>query len=306
LALNPIERNIASGLLLLLALFCLSTTMFVVEEAEHAVTLRFGRAVAVHDTPGLKLKWPPPIEQVRRYDRRVLYQAIPRTEFLTADKKNVLVSSFLTWRIVSAQKFMQALNTREAAETRLETLTKSALGAALGNRPFTDFIPDVPGDESAEDSTANLQELEQQVFDNAGEVARNDFGIEIEAFGVSRFSFPEQNLLAVFARMRAERERIAEAYRSEGEADARKIVSGAERQRAEIVAEAEAEAEILRGRAEAEAAKIYADAYSEHEAFYEFLRTLETYEKVITKDTTIIVPANSPLLDLLTGGAGGK
>ena len=119
------------------------------------------------------------------------------------------------------------------------------------------------------------------------------------SFGISRFSFPRQNLNAVFARMRAERERIASAYRSEGAAEARKILANAERERREILAKAESEAEILRGESEAEAAAIYSDAYATDPEFYEFLRKLETYEKIIDDKTTVIVPADSNLLDLL-------
>lgn len=99
--------------------------------------------------------------------------------------------------------------------------------------------------------------------------------------------------------MRAERERIASAYRSEGAAEAKKILANAERERREILAKAESESEILRGKSEAEATSIYSDAYATDPQFYEFLRKLETYEKIIDKKTTIIVPADSKLLDLL-------
>ncbi len=300
MALNTVEKRILTGILAAVALFAVGSSVFVVDESEYAVVLRFGRVVAEIDQPGLQAKLPAPIDQVRRFDKRVLYQGVAQTEFLSADKKNVLVSSYLTWRIQSPRLFLEALGTRTAAESRLSTLVKSSLGAALGNQPFSDFIPEDPDDASPAASEQNLTSLEDVVFDGVSGVAASDYGIEIVSFGVSRFIFPQQNLLAVFSRMRSERERIASAYRSEGAAEARKILANAERERREILADAEAEVEILRGESEAKAAGIYAEAYATDPDFYAFLRKLETYEQIIDEQTTVIVPADSGLLDLLS------
>ena len=300
MALNRAEKRILGGISIAVALIAIGSSVFVVDESEYAVVLRFGRVISEIDQPGLNFKLPAPIDQIRRFDKRVLYQQIPQTEFLSADKKNVLVSSYLTWRIRSPRLFLEAMSTRPSAESRLSTLVKSSLGAALGNRPFTDYIPDTPDESSPAESGRNLMQLEGVVFDGISGIAAADYGIEVVSFGVSRFSFPQQNLLAVFARMRAERERIASSYRSEGAAEARKILANAERERREILAKAESEAEILRGKSEAQAAAIYADAYATDPEFYAFLRKLETYEKIIDDETTVIVPADSSLLDLLT------
>ncbi len=299
MALNLAEKRILAGVLLVLAIIAVNSATFVVDESEYAVVLRFGRVVSEIDEPGLKFKWPAPIDQIRRFDKRVLYQQIPQTEFLSADKKNVLVTSFLTWRIQSPRLFLEAMSNRDSAESRLSTLVKSSLGAALGNRPFSDYIPEMPDESSPAESGRNLLRLEDTVFAGVSDVASADYGIEIVSFGISRFSFPQQNLRAVFARMRAERERIASAYRSEGAAEARKILANAQREAREILAKAESESEILRGKSEAEAAAIYSDAYATDPEFYEFLRKLETYEKIIDEKTTVIVPADSSLLDLL-------
>jgi membrane protease subunit HflC len=299
MALNLAEKRIFAGILVVLGVVAVNSSAFVVDESEYAMVLRFGRVVAEIDEPGLKFKWPAPIDQVRRFDKRVLYQQIPQVEFLSADKKNVLVASFLTWRIESPKLFLEAMSNRDSAESRLSTLVKSSLGAALGNRPFTDFIPELPDESSPVESGRNLLRLEDTVFEGISDVASADYGIEVVSFGISRFSFPQQNLNAVFARMRAERERIASSYRSEGAAEARKILANADREAREILARAESESEILRGQSEAEAAAIYSQAYATDPEFYEFLRKLETYEKIIDEKTTVIVPADSNLLDLL-------
>ena len=300
MALNVTEKRLLGGIVGLLVLTAVSSALYVVDESEYAVVLRFGRVASVIEEPGLKVKLPAPIDQIRRFDKRVLYQKIAQTEFLSADKKNVLVSSYLTWRVTSPRSFLEALSTRDSAESRLSTLVKSSLGAALGNRPFSDYIPESPDNTSPDQSSNNLSRLESEVYEGISSVAASDYGIEVVDFGISRFSFPQQNLQAVFSRMRAERERIASSYRSEGAAEATKIMANAERERREILAKAESEAEILRGKSEAEAAAIYAQAYATDPEFYAFLRKLETYEKIIDEQTTVIVPADSGLLDLLT------
>lgn len=296
---SSLEKRTIAGVLILLTLVTINSAVFIVDESEYGVLLRFGRVVEEIDEPGLKWKMPAPIDTIRRFDKRVLYQQIPKTEFLSADKKNVLVSSFMTWRIQSPQLYLESLNTRESAEARLATLIKSSLGAVLGNRPFSDYIPESPDESSPAEAGKNLRLLEDLVTKNVSAVAAADYGIEVISFGISRLGFPDQNLQAVFARMRAERERIASAYRSEGDAEARKILANAKREQSETLAKAEAEAEILRGQSEAKAAAIYAEAYATDPEFYAFLRKLETYEKIIDEETTIIVPAESDLLDLL-------
>ena len=148
MALNLAEKRILAGVLIVLAIIAVNSSAFVVDESEYAVVLRFGRVVSEINEPGLKFKWPAPIDQIRRFDKRILYQQIPQTEFLSADKKNVLVSSFLTWRIQSPRLFLEAMSNRDSAESRLSTLVKSSLGAALGNRPFSDYIPELPDETS--------------------------------------------------------------------------------------------------------------------------------------------------------------
>lgn len=299
MSLNLSEKRILSGIALLFALVVANSSVFIVDESEYAVELRFGRVISVIDKPGLHAKWPAPIGQVRRFDKRVLYRQVPETEFLSSDKKNITVASFLTWHIASPRLFLESMGNREAAEVRLETLVKSSLGSALGNSAFSDYIPESPTESSPEEAGGNLLALEKNVFDGVKAIAKHDYGIELVSFGVSRFGFPQQNIKAVFSRMKAERERIASAYRSEGAANAKKILANAERERREILAKAQAESSILLGKSEAEATIVYSKAYASDPEFYQFLRKLETYKKVIDDKTTLIIPADSKLIDLL-------
>jgi membrane protease subunit HflC len=286
---------------LVLAILVVTGTV-VVDETEHVVITQFGRPVAVHSEAGIYLKLPAPLQRVTRFDKRILFTLGKETELLTADKKNVLVASYLSWRIAEPLKYLTALRTREFAEARLQALVQSELGSVLGDLPFDELVP-------AKGEGEGLDQLKERVHDASAEVAASDFGIEIVSLGITRLSFPAQNLQSVFARMRAERERIARGYRSEGKAEAQKIRAEADRQRDEILATAEAEAERLRGQGEAEAARIYAEAYGGYEDFYAFLRTLESYERVLNGNTTLVLPADSPFLELLMSrrpGAVGR
>ena len=291
--------RIAAVLILALVLIGAATSFVVVDERSHAVITQFGKPVSVLSEAGLYLKLPVPFQRANLLDKRILITNTRETELLTADKKNVLVSTYISWKIADPVRYLAALRSREFAENRLAALVQSELGSALGDRPFGTIL-------GAAGDGASLAELEGSVEGAVSGVAREDLGIEVVGLGVTRLIFPRQNLDSVFARMRAERARIARGHRSEGRAEAQKIAARAERERARIIADAEAKAAMLRGRGEAEAARIYAAAYEGHGEFYRFLRTLEAYKKVLNEKTTLVLPADSPFLDLLTSRMPGS
>jgi membrane protease subunit HflC len=274
---------------------------FVVDASEFAVRTRLGRPVEEIRRPGLHWKLPL-LDAVLRLDSRVLQFDSPTAEYLTQDKKNVVVSSFVLWRVGAPLAFLRAIATREGAQARLADLVSSELGTALGNTPFSHLISAVPGE-------ARLREVIRSVADQVRQRARLDYGIELVDLRVSRLTYPDQNLASVFTRMRSERERIAKRFRSEGEEQATKIRAEADKERSRLLAEASRIAAETRGKGEAEAARIYADAIRSDPALYRFLRTLETYDKILDSRTTLILPSDSELLRLLTEGmpmrAGG-
>ena len=291
-------KHIVGLLILALVLAAAATSFVVVEEKSHAVITQFGKPVSVLSEAGLYFKLPVPFQRANVLDKRVLITNTRETELLTADKKNVLVSTYISWKIADPVRYLAALRSRDFAENRLAALVQSELGSALGDRPFGTIL-------GTTGNGASLAELEGSVERAVSRVAREDLGIEVVSLGVTRLIFPPQNLDSVFARMRAERARIARGYRSEGRAEAQKIAARAERERARIIADAEARAAMLRGRGEAEAARIYAEAYQGHAEFYRFLRTLEAYKKVLNEKTTLVLPADSPFLKVLTSRVPG-
>jgi len=268
----------------------------VVDTTEYAVVTRFGRPVRTYTAPGLRFRIPF-VDQIVRLDARLLMTEPPAAEYLTLDKKNVVARTFLTWRLEDPLRYLQTVQLRDAAEARLAAVTSSEIGAAFGSVPF-DALVSIDVDKMR--LGAIIDQVEQRVRDTAA----REYGVKLVSLRVERLAFPQQNEASVFQRMRAERQRIAKQFRSEGEEQSLKIRAEADRERARILAEADRKASEIRGQAEAEAARIYADALAADPDFYRFVRTLEAYDKIIDKDTTVILPADSPLMRGLLGGSG--
>ena len=267
----------------------------VVDTTEYAVVTRFGRPVRTYTTPGLRFRIPF-VDQVVRLDARLLMTEPPAAEYLTLDKKNVVARTFLTWRLDDPLRYLQTVQLRDAAEARLAAVTSSEIGAAFGSVPFDALV-------STDADKMRLGAIIDQVEQRVRDTAAREYGVKLVSLRVERLAFPQQNEASVFQRMRAERQRIAKQFRSEGEEQSLKIRAEADRERARILAEADRKASEIRGQAEAEAARIYADALAADPDFYRFVRTLEAYDKIIDKDTTVILPADSPLMKGLLGGS---
>lgn len=299
---------------------------FEVHETEYAIVKLFGNPWRTLREPGLKMKWPWPIEVVERIDKRVKVTDITDTssgatlqesEYLTKDKKNVLVNFFVVWRVDDPLQFLVSVNDVRGAESRLGDILRSEMGAELGMYELGEIVSTGKiekaregGDEAADFSvqpvappgTTKIPEIMDRITRRAAETTRRDFGIEILGVRMKRLNFPRQNKQAVFERMEAERERIAVGYRSEGEEKATKLKAEADRRNAELVNTAERKAEEIKGQADAEATRIYAEAYALDPEFYEFYKMLETYEAIMNEDDIIVIPSDSPLLKLLKEG----
>jgi membrane protease subunit HflC len=286
------------SLWLVLALICLImafTCLFTVQETETAIVTRFGRPLSGVAGSGLHVKYPWPIDTVVRLDRRTLLFDNEPIEMLSQDKKNVLVDSFVCWRIFDPLRFAQTVKTRIEAEARLFDVSASELGAAVGNEPIEAFI-------NVGSGGVKLREVSERVGDAVNNVMRGNFGIEVVDLQINGLQLPAQNRESVIGRMRAERDRIATKYRSEGEEEALKIEAEATAARERILAESRGRAESIRGTGEARALELFAKAYAQDPEFYRFLKTMQTYETIIDDRTTIFLPSDSKLMGLLDGG----
>jgi membrane protease subunit HflC len=295
---SPLKKGILSLVLILLIIGIIPLICFVVDVQETAVVTQFGRPIKTLKEAGLYFKIPL-IQRVNKFDNRILIYYPPEAEYLTKDKKNILVSPFIVWRIDDPLKFWQSVNSRENAETRLAVNVSSALGTALGNNEFLSLI-------SLNKDEVRFDDIIHTVFIQSFSIAKEQYGIEILRVAVSRLMYPEQNLESVYKRMTAERQRIAKKYRSEGEEQALKIRADADREADIIISEAKKQAEILTGEGEAKAARIYAEATRKDPEFYEFLRTLSAYRKILDDKTTVVFPGDSDLIKLLNEGPKGK
>src|SRR5450756_1390629 len=242
----------AAGAALLLLAYL---TFFAVRETEFVLVTQFGRPVRTVTEAGLSVKWP--LESAIYFDRRLrVYNPRP-SEFLTRDKKNVVIENYVAWKIQDPNRFVQTVGDATAAEMRLHDIVWSGLSAALGTHDMDSLV----------DSLAGL----------AGKAALGQYGIQVVDVRIKRLNLPEQNKQSVYARMRAERERIARQYRAEGEEQALGIRAEADRQKEEILSAAYREAEKVKGQGDAESTRIYGQAYSKNPGCYWLLRTLESY-----------------------------
>jgi membrane protease subunit HflC len=267
-----------------------AATLFTVDVTEYGVVSRFGRIVRVVDQPGLHLK--SPLDRVLRLERRLLYSQPARAEYLTADKKNVVVRSQATWRIADPALFLGTLRSRASAEERLADMILGEIGAALGRYPFAALV-------SMGEGHGRFATMVSEVAAAVAAAARPAFGIEIVDVDVRKLYLPDQNKQSVFERMKAERGRMAAQYRSEGERDAQALIAQADAERARLMAAADEQAQRLRSEGEAEAIRVYAEAFGQAPEFYKFLRTLEGYRKILDGGTTLFLPADAEIFRLL-------
>jgi modulator of FtsH protease HflC len=270
-------------------------TFLTVQETEFVLVTQFGRPLYTIGQAGLHFKWP--FQSATYFDRRLrIYNPRP-SEFLTRDKKNIVVDSYAAWKIQDPDRFLQSVGDPLAAEMRLHDIVWSGLSAALGGHDLDSLVS-----ASGKVESSDLMDRLAALTDRA---ALEQYGINVVDVRIKRLNLPEQNKQSVFARMRAERERIARQYRAEGEEQALSIRAGADRQKAEILSAAYKEAEKSRGQGDAESTRIYGQAYSKNPRFYKLLRTLEAYKKVLDDKTTAVLSSDSELLKVLIRGEAG-
>lgn len=286
-------RRYRTPIIVAAALLVVWLSIFTVPETEFAIVTQFGRPVRTIRNAGLKLKLP--YQSVLRFDRRLrVYNPRP-SEFLTSDKKNLVIENYVCWRIHDPEKFLQTVGDTTSAEMRLHDIVWSGLSAELGHYEMESLI-------SPTADKVKGDELMSTLAKRSDQRALEQYGIEVVDVRIKRLNLPEQNKQSVYARMRAERERIARQYRAEGEEQALRIRAEADRQKEEILSSAYKEAEKIKGDGDAQSTRIYGAAYSRDPQFYKLVRTLEAYKKILDDKTTAVLPADSELLRLLTRG----
>ena len=269
-------------ILLLLLGYVAYSSFFVIQEGEQAIVVRLGEPKKTYRTPGLRFKLPF-FDSVTTFQKRILSSDTPQDEYITLDKKKLVADPISRWRIVEPLTFYQNVTDELGAKERLDDIVKSELREEIAKRDFGAIIGN------------KREDLVQQVAAQARSQLKT-LGIDIVDVRIKRADLPAEVQESVFQRMRAERDRIAKRYRSEGLAEAQKIQAEADKQRSIILAEAYEKAQKLRGEGDAQSIDIYAKAYEKDPEFYEFTRSLDAYEKVIDKDTQVVLSTDNPLL----------
>jgi len=264
------------------------TSIFIVDETEQVVVLQFGKPVRIITEPGLHIKVPFPIQEKNVFDNRLLEYDSPPEEILSKDKKSLIVDNYVRWKIVDPLQFLKTVQAIPTALSRMDDIVYSELRRELGTHDMVEII------------TENREELMEKVT-VASNRATQDYGIEVVDVRIRRVDLPSQNEESIYARMDAERKRQANKFRSEGEEEAQKIRATTDRDKTIILADAYKQAERIRGEGDAKAVEVYADAYSADPKFYEFVRTLDAYKKIIDDKTMLVLPSDSRLFKLLLG-----
>lgn len=270
-----------------LAFVVVSSAVFFVDQREKALVLRAGQIYSVDYQPGLHFKVPL-VDEVKRFDGRILTVDVKPQEYFTGEKEQLLVDSFILWRVSDVAAYYTAMGgDRRRADDRLFNIVNNALRDAFATRTVQELV--------SGDRTKMVEDIIQSTAKTV-----NDFGIEVVNVRIKRIDFLTDINNQVFERMRSERERIAKEKRAEGSEEAEKIRSDAERQRAIIIAEAKRTAEEIRGNGDAEATDIYAQAYGKNEEFYALYRRLTAYQNVFSGDDMLVLEPKGEFFNSFT------
>jgi len=254
----------------------LSGAVFTVDERQHAVKLRFGEIMRTEFEPGMHFKVPF-VNNVVKYDNRILTRNNPTEEFLTKEKKNLKVDFYVKWQITEPGQYYQAVGGDELIATnRLIEIIKDGIRAEFAKRTVQQVV------------TADRREIMDDMMASANQTAR-ELGLQVIDVRVKRLDLPDEVSDSVFNRMRQERARIAAQLRAEGAETAERIRSEADRERTVILAEAYREAEEIRGNGDAQSANIYAAAHEQDLEFFTFYRSLQAYRRSLGSEGDIFV-----------------
>ncbi len=274
------------SIIVLLILISLST--FTVDQREFALVFRLGEIVSVKKDPGLYFKTPI-VENVKFFDKRILtYESDQPDRFITSEKKNVLVDSYIKWRIMDPSKYYVSVNGDERqAERRITQTVNDGLRAEFGKRTIQEVVSG---------QRSEIMGILQERADSESRL----IGVEILDVRLRRVDLPEEVSQSVYQRMNAERKSVANELRSQGFADSEKIRAVAEKERDIIITEAYKDAQKIKGEGDASAAKIYAEAFSKNQDFYDFFRSLEAYRKSFRgKDDILVLDPDSDFFKFL-------
>ncbi len=260
---------------LVISIVVFASTVFTVNEWERGLKFQFGEFSGEELQPGINFKMPL-VNTIQTYDVRIQTMDRSPERFITVNKEELLVDSFVKWRIKDLQTYFKSVKTRANAENRLEQKINNSLKAQIAKRSIADVV--------AGDRIEIMNVVQAAIVEEAVSI-----GVEVVDVRLKRVDLADQIQSNVYERMRSERQRIANEYRAEGNEQAIEIKANADREKVELVAEAEKKAQLTRGDADASATKIYADSFGQDEGFYEFYRSLGAYKNTFNSSGDLII-----------------
>ena len=281
------------------ALVVLANSLFVVEQRQQAIVLRFGQPVRVIHAPGqpgagLNFKQPF-VENVVKFDRRNLALEADQEEVISADQKRLVVDAFLRYRISDPLQYYRTLRDERTAQDRLERLVNSSLREVLGQINQSDII-----------SGQRDRLMRQSKLDVSRRAKESRLGIEIIDFRIKRADLPSANQASVYRRMQTQRQQIAAQYRAQGEQQKREIIANADKEVVITIATAQQEGETTRGEGDSQRTRIFAQAFGKDPAFASFYRSMQAYEAGLGQgDTTLVLSPDSAFFKYFEQGPGG-
>jgi len=280
--------------IILVLLFIIFSALFTVKQTEQALVLQFGDPIRIIKEPGLKVKIPL-IQNAIFYDTRVLDFDAEVEEVILSDQKRLLVDAFIRYQIIDPLKFYQSVSNENGFKARVGGILSGSLRRVLGSNPL-EIVLSV--------NRSELMEKIQGELDNES----SNFGVKMIDVRIKRADLPKANSEAIFARMRAEREKEARQFRAEGSEESQIIKSKAEKERTVIIADANKKSQTIRGEGDGKAIKIYAEAFNKDKEFFKFYRSMEAYKKVFKEgedDPTLILSPDSDFFKYF-GNQSGK
>lgn len=278
-------------LLVLFVVLVLVSAMFQVRETESALVMTFGKATRTFTTPGLRFKWPPPVERVEKFDSRPRILEAELGETTTKGAVPVIVNTFIVWRISEPLVFFNAVGSVTEAQTKLKSQINDTQNKVIGRHFFSEFVNSDP-------EKIKLEQIESEMLSELQNSVKGLYGIEIKAAGIKQLKVSEDVSKDVFERMKKERERRTEATIAEGTAAARKIMTDADSMQTELLAAADARAKAIRAQGDAEAAGYY-KMLEEDPQLAMFLRDIEALKKILEKRSTLVIGADSEPFKML-------
>lgn len=280
------RKIIVAIVCLIVIVIVLAASVFTVDEKEQAIVTQLGKYIRTVTEPGLHFKRPF-VQSVHKFEDRVLEYDADAAAIITSDKKHLSIDNYARWKITDPLKLYQRVRDEAGGQEKLDDIVFSEIREEIARHTLTEIV------------SVNRELIMEKVHKQCDAKAR-EYGIEVLDVRIKRADLPPEVARSVYDRMKAERQRIAKQYRSEGEEEAVKIRADTDKRKTILLAESYRQSEKLKGEGDAEAIKIYAEAFEKDPEFFAFIKTLEAYEKSLGHDTTVILTSGSEFFRYLS------